>query len=162
MFQKFSLSNSQRSHVGIIYHMRRLVKRARKRADWQQAVQTALTVPAEMPPIDPFAHLERCKRVALHCARRVLGESGGNMRRLIPHHSDAARRLMGRLKQASRAVQGLRLEPGRWRNTLLSGTGNRRVGCAPCVGSIISPPSTSAFIVTPEVAPQSSSITTRS
>ena len=71
---------------------------ARKRADWQQAVQTALTVPAEMPPIDPFAHLERCKRVALHCARRVLGESGGKMRRLIPHHSDAARRLMGRLK----------------------------------------------------------------
>ena len=33
---------------------------AQKLADWQQAVQTALTVPAEMPPIDPFAHLERC------------------------------------------------------------------------------------------------------
>ena len=74
---------------------------ARKRIDWQQEVQTALTVPVDMPdelPIDPFAHLERCKRVALHCARRVLGESGGKMRRLIPHHSDAARHLMGRLK----------------------------------------------------------------
>jgi hypothetical protein len=65
---------------------------ALKRADWQQAVQTALMVPAEMPdvlPIDLFAHLERCKRVALSCARRVLGESspegkcGGSFRAIL-------------------------------------------------------------------------------
>ncbi len=32
-----------------------------------------LLTQSTLSPIDPFAHLERCKRVALHCARRVLG-----------------------------------------------------------------------------------------
>jgi hypothetical protein len=85
---------------------------ALKRADWQQAVQTALTVPADMPevlPIDPFAHLERCKRVALHCAKRVLGESGGKLWRLIPQHhdSDAVLHLMSRLKPLKVVLQEL-------------------------------------------------------
>jgi hypothetical protein len=35
---------------------------------------------------------------ALTCAKIVLGESGGKLRRLIPHHSDEVRRLMSRLK----------------------------------------------------------------
>ena len=72
---------------------------ARKRADWQTAVEKVLMAPdaAELPS-DPFARLDRLKGVALTCAKRVLGESGGKLRRLIPHHSDAVRRLMSRLK----------------------------------------------------------------
>ena len=71
----------------------------RKRADWQTAVGKVLVArdAAELPS-DPFARLERLKGVALTCAKRVLGESGGKLRRLIPHHSDEARRLMSRLK----------------------------------------------------------------
>ncbi len=69
-------------------------------ADWQQAVQTALTAPAEMPEVSanrPFCSPGSLqKRVAL--ARRVLGKSGGKMQRFIQHHSDAALHLMGRLK----------------------------------------------------------------
>jgi hypothetical protein len=70
---------------------------ALKRSEWQQAVQVALTSPvgmAENLPNEPSAHLEHRKRVALHCARRVLGESGGTVRRLIPHHSEVALHLM--------------------------------------------------------------------
>jgi len=74
---------------------------ARKRSEWQTAVERALAAPVGMDeelPSDPFARLERCKRVALDCARHVLGETGGRVRRLIPHQSEAERRLMGRLK----------------------------------------------------------------
>ena len=70
-----------------------------KRAAWKTAVETVLVAPdaAELPS-EPFARLERLKGVALTCAKRVLGESGGKLRRLIPHHSDEVRRLMSRLK----------------------------------------------------------------
>ncbi len=72
---------------------------ARKSSEWQTAAEKALAAPvgmAEELPSDPFARLERCKRVALNCVRSgVLGETGGEpgeVRRLIPHQSEAARR----------------------------------------------------------------------
>ncbi len=66
----------------------------KKRADWRTAVEKVLLAPdaAELPS-DPFVRLERLNR-----AKRVLGESGGKLQRLIPHHSDEVRRLMSRLK----------------------------------------------------------------
>ena len=50
----------------------------RKREDWQKEVGRVLAAPgaAEMPS-DLFARLDQLKRVALACAQRVLGESGG-------------------------------------------------------------------------------------
>jgi len=71
--------------------------RARKTA-WQEAVTHSLSVPApEVPEGDRFAELERIKRVALDCARTLLGTTGGQILRIIPHHSREARRLKARL-----------------------------------------------------------------
>ena len=70
----------------------------RKREDWKKAVEIALAAPAAELPSDLFARLDQVKRVALACAQRGLGESGGKVRRLIPHHSEEVRRLMARLK----------------------------------------------------------------
>jgi hypothetical protein len=71
----------------------------KKREDWQKEVGRVLAAPgaAEMPS-DLFARLDQLKRVALACAQRVIGESGGKVRRLTPHHSEEVRRLMACLK----------------------------------------------------------------
>ena len=71
----------------------------RKREDWKKAVEIALAAPAAAElPSDLFERLDQVKRVALTYAQRVLGESGGKVRRLTPQHSEEVRRLMARLK----------------------------------------------------------------
>ena len=66
-----------------------------KRSEWQGAVTRSLALSA--PETDRFEELERVKRIALDCARTVLGTTGGNLLRIIPHHSQEARRLKARL-----------------------------------------------------------------
>ena len=68
---------------------------AQKKADWQEAVARSLSLSAEEANI--FRELERVKRIALDCARSVLGTSGGSLSRIIPHHSKEAKRLKARL-----------------------------------------------------------------
>ena len=69
-----------------------------KRNAWQEAVTQSLSMSArEAPDGDRFAELEKIKRVALDCARTVLGTTGGRILRIIPHHSQEARRLKARL-----------------------------------------------------------------
>ena len=46
---------------------------------------------------DTFAQLELMKGVARVCARQVIGEKGGRIRDLIPHHSLEFRKLKARL-----------------------------------------------------------------
>jgi ribonuclease HI len=67
----------------------------RKKADWQEAVTRSLAVSA--PAVDKFTELESVKRIALDCARSVLGTTGGRLSRIIPHHSKEAKRLKARL-----------------------------------------------------------------
>ena len=64
-----------------------------KRDEWQKAVSGALGPPME----NRFLELEVTKRVALDCARAMLGTTGGRRMRLIPHHSEAVKRLKRRL-----------------------------------------------------------------
>jgi hypothetical protein len=45
---------------------------AQKKADWQEAVARSLSLSAEEANI--FRELERVKRIALDCARSVLGD----------------------------------------------------------------------------------------
>ena len=66
-----------------------------KRSEWQEAVTRSLSM--TVPEEDRFAELERMKRIALDCARTVLGTTGGRLLRIIPHHSKEARRLKARL-----------------------------------------------------------------
>ena len=66
-----------------------------KKADWQEAVTRSLALSAE--EADCFMELERTKRIALECARSVLGTTGGSLSRIIPHHSKEAKRLKARL-----------------------------------------------------------------
>jgi len=68
---------------------------AQKKADWQEAVARSLSLSAEEANL--FRELERVKRIALDCARSVLGTSGGSLSRIIPHHSKEAKRLKARL-----------------------------------------------------------------
>jgi hypothetical protein len=49
------------------------------------------------PEVDRFMELERAKRIALDCARSVLGTTGGRLSRIIPHPSKEAKRLKARL-----------------------------------------------------------------
>ena len=69
---------------------------SQKRPEWQEATRQALAA-AEVAPADRFTQLEQMKQVALDCARRVLGETGGKIRSLIPHHSRQFRKLKARL-----------------------------------------------------------------
>ena len=73
----------------------KMQKFAEKRTEWQAAVTHSLAMSA--PELDCFMELERVKRIALDCARTVLGTTGGNVLRIIPHHSKEARRLKARL-----------------------------------------------------------------
>ena len=71
--------------------------RERKTA-WQEAVTQSLSMSApEASEEDRFAELDRIKRVALDCARTLLGTTGGRRLRIIPHHSKEARQLKARL-----------------------------------------------------------------
>ena len=65
-----------------------------RKDDWQVAVTQSLALSA--PEEDPFLELDRAKRVALDCAREVLGVTGGKLSRIIPHHSKEAKRLKAR------------------------------------------------------------------
>ncbi len=67
-----------------------------KRQEWQASTTQALAAVDE-GSIDCFALLEQMKQVAVDCARKVLGEAGGKMRSLIPHHSKEFRKLKERL-----------------------------------------------------------------
>ncbi len=61
-----------------------------------------------------FRELDHAKYIALDCALSVLGTTGGKIGRLIPHHSEAVKRLKARLtllKVACREIQ-LRKELG--------------------------------------------------
>ena len=62
-----------------------------RKDDWQVAVTRSLALSA--PEEDQFLELDRAKRVALDCAREVLGVKGGKLSRIIPHHSKEAKRL---------------------------------------------------------------------
>ena len=53
-----------------------------KKDDWQVAVTQSLAL--SPPDGDPFLELDRAKRVALDCAREVLGVTGGKLSRLDP------------------------------------------------------------------------------
>ena len=69
-------------------------------AKWQDrqdewCTQVKQTLEAEEPG-DHFAILDRAKRVALTCARDILGVTGGRLRPSIPNHSNEARRLQAR------------------------------------------------------------------
>ena len=66
-----------------------------KRDAWQEAVTRSLDLSAPEP--DKFTELERIQRIALDCARSVLGMTGGKISRIIPHHSKEAKRLKARL-----------------------------------------------------------------
>jgi hypothetical protein len=68
-----------------------------RKDDWQVAVARSLTLSA--PEADQFLELDRAKRIALDCAREVLGitVTGGKLSRIIPHHSKEAKRLKARL-----------------------------------------------------------------
>ena len=66
-----------------------------RKDDWQVAVARSLTLSA--PEADQFLELDRAKRIALDCAREVLGITGGKLSRIIPHHSKEAKRLKARL-----------------------------------------------------------------
>ena len=66
-----------------------------RKDDWQVAVTRSLALSA--PEEDQFLELDRAKRVALDCAREVLGVKGGKLSRIIPHHSKEAKRLKARL-----------------------------------------------------------------
>jgi hypothetical protein len=54
-----------------------------------------LSLAMSAPEEDKFMELpvERANRVALDCARSVLGTTGGRLSRIIPHHSKEAARL---------------------------------------------------------------------
>ena len=68
---------------------------SKKRAEWQQAVTRSLAL---VPPeADSFSELDRSKKIAIDCAREVLGVTGGKLSRIIPHHSKEAKRLKARL-----------------------------------------------------------------
>ena len=68
------------------------------RADeWRTKVKQ--TLEAEEPgDLDHFAILDRAKRVALTCAREVLGVTGGRLRPSVPNLSNDERRLQARLR----------------------------------------------------------------
>ena len=69
-----------------------------KKSAWQDAVTQSLNEPeSEAIGVNRFAALERIKRLALDCARTVLGTTGGRTLRIIPHNSKEARRLKERL-----------------------------------------------------------------
>jgi hypothetical protein len=60
------------------------------RAEWHDAVSRSLTLLA--PEADKVLELDRYKKVALDCAREVLGITGDKLSRIIPHHSKEATR----------------------------------------------------------------------
>jgi hypothetical protein len=66
-----------------------------KKRNWHSEVKRILD--QDMQDQDHFLKLEHAKHVALDCARSVLGTTGGRIGRLIPHHSDAVKRLKARL-----------------------------------------------------------------
>ena len=73
---------------------------ARKRMEWQEVTGQALGASVEQDHgarADRFAQLEEMKKVAMDCARKVLGETGGKIRALIPHHTKEFRKLKARL-----------------------------------------------------------------
>ena len=85
-----------------------------KRSEWQEAVTRSLSM--TVPEEDRFAELERMKRIALDCARTVLGTTGGRLLRIIPHHSKEARRLKARLnllRVVRREIHARREQSGR-------------------------------------------------
>ena len=52
---------------------------------------------AELFVEDKFLELELTKRVALNCARSILGITGGRRIRIIPHHSEVVKLFKSRL-----------------------------------------------------------------
>ena len=66
-----------------------------KKAEWRETATLSLAMSATEE--DKFMELERAKRIALDCARAVLGTTGGRLSRIIPHHSKEAARLKARL-----------------------------------------------------------------
>jgi hypothetical protein len=81
-----------------------------------------LSIQVTAPEGGRFAELERIKRVALDCARTILGTTGGRLLHIIPHHSKEARRLkvsltllwvVWRENHASREQRGRLVPPSR-------------------------------------------------
>jgi hypothetical protein len=62
-----------------------------RKDDWQVSVILSLNLSA--PQADPFLELDQAKRIALDCARKVLGISGGGLSLIIQHHSKEAKQL---------------------------------------------------------------------
>jgi hypothetical protein len=69
---------------------------SQKRQKWQASTTQALAAVDEVS-MDCFAQLEQMKQVTVDCARKVLGEAGGKMRLIIPHHLKEFRKLKERL-----------------------------------------------------------------
>ena len=72
-------------------------KYAQKAPKVEAAVVQQLSLPDSARELDPFLEWERVKRIALNCARAVLGTSGGRLSRIIPHRLQEERRLKARL-----------------------------------------------------------------
>jgi len=66
-----------------------------KRKAWQLAVSEALS--AQTLEGDAFQRLDQAKKVAMGCARSILGERGGQLKRFVPHISEEGRKFKGRL-----------------------------------------------------------------
>ncbi len=67
-----------------------------KRTVWQEPVTKSLTSKPQAPLTKDFQELEKAKRVALDCAREVLGTTGGTLS-VLPNHSRETRQLKARL-----------------------------------------------------------------
>ena len=86
---------------------------SKKKRNWHNEVKRILEDQG-MQDQDRFRELDHAKYIALDCARSVLGTTGGKIGRLIPHHSEAVKRLKAQLtllKVACREIQ-LRKELG--------------------------------------------------
>jgi hypothetical protein len=63
---------------------------------WQEAVTKSLASEPQAPVTNYFQELEKVQRVALDCAREILGTTGGTLR-VLPNYSRETRQLKARL-----------------------------------------------------------------
>ena len=68
-----------------------------RRDEWRERVTQALQSIVPVAGDDPFARLDCMRRVAVNCARSILGTTGGRMRASVPRHSSEFITLRSRL-----------------------------------------------------------------